>query len=65
MKFRKVASLCELNRTRLTSVLPSILTFQRRAIRRLPDGKEIGEYYSDQTKTTIIYPNTFIEKEHK
>ena len=44
---------------RRVTALPPVLLFKRRAIKLFPDGQEVGSYYSDQTKSTFLFPNQY------
>lgn len=38
-------------------ILPVMIILKRRAVRVLPDGKELASYYSDEMKKSVMVPS--------
>lgn len=59
LTFRQYCNLQEAQSAKNKQSLPVMIVLKRRAVRVLPDGKEVAAYYSSELNKTLIFPNTF------
>ena len=43
--------------------LPQFIVFKRTAVRQFPYAQAVGEYWSDETQTGIMFPISFVKDE--
>ena len=43
--------------------LPQRIIFNRIAVRQFPNAQAVGEYWSDETQTGIMFPISFVKDE--
>jgi hypothetical protein len=43
--------------------LPQFIVFKRTAVRNFPNAQAVGEYWSDETQTGIMFPISFVKDE--
>ena len=43
--------------------LPQFIVFKRTAVRQFPNAQAVGEYWSDETQTGIMFPISFVKDE--
>ena len=41
--------------------LPQFIVFKRTAVRQFPNAQAVGEYWSDETQTGIMFPISFVK----